>query len=339
MQNKKSVLSCIQPTGDMHFGNYFGAIKNWVALQEEFTCYYGVVDYHAMTMPYQPSKLRNASWELIFNLLATGIKVENIFVQSMIPEHAELCWIFNCVASYGQLTRMTQFKDKSKQSQETVGIDGGISVGLLDYPVLQAADILVYRAHYVPVGKDQEQHLELTRDIAQRFNNLVGKDYFILPEPLFTEIPKVMSPADPTKKMSKSLGPKHYISVFAGEEAIRKQIKSAVTDTGEVTEGVMSPGVANLFELLKAGGASDTYNALMDDYHQSKLRYVDLKNSVAEVLITISTEMIERKRELLSDKKRVKDQVKAAASQIRRVAKTTLAEVKELTGLFNAAKD
>jgi tryptophanyl-tRNA synthetase len=339
VQKEKSVLSCIQPTGDMHFGNYFGAVKNWVALQDQFTCYYGVVDYHAMTMPYQPNKLRNASWELIFNLLATGVKVENIFVQSMIPEHAELCWIFNCVASYGQLTRMTQFKDKSKQSQESSGIDGGISVGLLDYPVLQAADILVYRAHYVPVGKDQEQHLELTRDIAQRFNNLVGKDYFTLPEPLFTEIPKVMSPAEPTKKMSKSLGNKHYISVFAGEEVIRKQIKSAVTDTGEVKEGIMSPGVANLFELLKAGEALEAHNALMEDYNQSKLKYVDLKNAVADVLVDISSEMIARKQELLADKKRVKDQVKAAASQIRKVAKTTLTEVKELTGLFNAAKD
>lgn len=339
MQKEKSVLSCIQPTGDMHFGNYFGAVKNWVALQNQFTCFYGVVDYHAMTMPYQPNKLRNASWELIFNLLATGIKVENIFVQSMIPEHAELCWIFNCVASYGQLTRMTQFKDKSKQSQETSGIDGGISVGLLDYPVLQAADILVYRAHYVPVGKDQEQHLELTRDIAQRFNHLVGKEYFALPEPLFTEIPKVMSPAEPTKKMSKSLGAKHYISVFAGEEIIRKQIKSAVTDTGEATEGTMSPGVANLFELLKAGEAFDAHKSLMEDYNLSKLKYVDLKNAVADVLVEISTEMIVRKQELLADKKRVKDQVKAAASQIRKVAKTTLAEVKDLTGLFNAAKD
>ena len=211
MDNRKNVLSCIQPTGDMHFGNYFGAVKNWVNLQSDYNCFYGVVDYHAMTMPYKPKNLRNNTWELIFNLMAAGIKTEHLFIQSLIPEHAELCWIFNCFTSYGMLTRMTQFKDKSKQSEQSAGGDGFISAGLLDYPVLQAADILIYRADYVPVGKDQEQHLELTRNIAQRFNNQVGKEYFVLPETLFTEVPKVMSPADPTRKMSKSAGEKHYL--------------------------------------------------------------------------------------------------------------------------------
>ena len=151
---KKQVLSAIQPTGDMHYGNYFGAIKNWVELQENYNCTFGVVDYHAITMPYNHKKLRENTLDLIFNLLATGIQAENLFIQSLIPEHTELCWIFNCFTSYGQLTRMTQFKDKSAQNDEK-GDDGFISAGLLDYPVLQAADILIYRAEYVPVGKDQ----------------------------------------------------------------------------------------------------------------------------------------------------------------------------------------
>ncbi|MEZ4951871.1 MAG: tryptophan--tRNA ligase, partial [Saprospiraceae bacterium] len=261
---KKTVLSAIQPTGDIHYGNYFGAVKNWVDLQADYRCFYGVVDYHAMTMPYTPKKLRENTWDFIINLLAVGVKPEHLFIQSLVPEHTELCWIFNCFASYGQLTRMTQFKDKSVQSGGSE--DGFISAGLLDYPVLQAADILIYRADYVPVGKDQDQHLELTRNIAQRFNNQVGKEYFVLPETLYTETPKIASTADPTKKMSKSLGDKHHINVFGDDARIRKQVRSAVTDTGDTPEGEMSAGVANLFEMLKASGKKDEHTSLMNDY-------------------------------------------------------------------------
>jgi len=334
MSETKRVLSCIQPTGDMHFGNYFGAVKNWVKLQEQYTCYYGVVDYHAMTMPYNPKKLRNNTWELIFNLLSTGIDHERLFIQSLVPEHAELSWVLNCFTSYGQLTRMTQFKDKSAQSSEQGG-EGFISAGLLDYPVLQAADILIYRPSYVPVGKDQEQHLELTRNIAQRFNNQVGKEYFILPEPLFTEVPKVMSPADPNRKMSKSAGEKHYINLFAEEKRIRKQVRSAVTDTGETPEGEMSAGVRNLFELLKAGEAMDAYQSLQSDYEAGALKYVDLKDAVADTLVGISETVRARRAELDANKKEVKQQIKAATAAIRKEAQQTIAEVKELAGLMN----
>ena len=288
MKNRKQVLSCIQPTGDLHFGNYFGAVKNWVELQEKYDCLYGVVDYHAMTMPYNPKKLRENTWELIINLLSLGIQPENLFVQSLIPEHSELCWIFNCFTSYGMLTRMIQFKDKSAQN-ESAGGTNFISAGLLDYPVLQAADILIYKADYVPIGKDQEQHLELSRHIAQRFNNQAGKEYFVLPETLYTQVPKLMSPANPTKKMSKSLGEKHYINVFGEEAKIRKQIKSAVTDTGEESNGKMSPGVTNLFELLKACGKMKAYDSLVEDYKSSSLKYVDLKQAVADALVEISS--------------------------------------------------
>lgn len=331
---KKSVLSCIQPTGDMHFGNYFGAVQNWVRLQEEYSCRFGVVDYHAMTMPYSPKKLRENTWELIFNLLATGVKAENLFIQSLVPEHSELGWIFNCFASYGQTSRMTQFKDKSQQSEESAG--GFISVGIFDYPVLQAADILIYRADYVPVGKDQEQHLELTRNIAQRFNNVVGKEYFVLPEPLYTETPNIRSTADPERKMSKSAGEKHYISVFAEEEKIKKQVRSAVTDTGQpADDGAMSPGVANLFELLKAAGDQSGYQQLKKDYDAGALRYVELKDAVAEALVSLSNAFRNKKSELLADKKSVKEQIKASSATIRKEAQQTISEVKELSGLLN----
>jgi tryptophanyl-tRNA synthetase len=333
MKERKQILSCIQPTGDMHFGNYFGAVQNWVKLQSEYDCFYGIVDYHAMTMPYNPKKLRENVWDLIINLMASGIRPENIFIQSLVPEHAELNWIFNCFCSYGQLTRMTQFKDKSQQSKETS--DDFISTGLLTYPVLQAADILIYQADYVPVGKDQVQHLELSRNIAQRFNNQVGKEYFVLPEALLTEIPKVMSTADPTRKMSKSAGEKHYINAFADEARIRKQIRSAVTDAGDTPEGEMSPGLENLFSLLKACDQHEVYDSLMEEYNKGSLRYVELKDAVADALVAINTKLRDNKEVLLQDRKTVKQQIKASAAEIRKHAQKTIREVKELTGLQN----
>ncbi|MBK8515164.1 MAG: tryptophan--tRNA ligase [Saprospiraceae bacterium] len=332
----KTVLSAIQPTGDMHLGNYFGAVKNWVDLQDNYKCFYGVVDYHAMTMPYQVAKLRTNTWDLITNLVAVGVKPENLFIQSLVPEHTELAWIFNCFCSYGQLTRMTQFKDKSFQIKDSAK-DDFVSVALLDYPVLQTADILIYKADYVPVGKDQEQHLELARDIAQRFNHQVGKEYFILPEPLYTETPKIRSTADPTKKMSKSAGEKHFINVFAEEATIRRQIKSAVTDSGDTKSGLMAEGVQNLFELIKASGNTKAYKSLMDSYNTGMLKYVDLKQMASDSLVEMTQKFIEKKKELNADKKKLKDQVKQSSSEIRKVAQQTLREVKDLVGLLNVS--
>ncbi len=329
----KRVLSCIQPTGDIHYGNYFGAVKNWVELQETYQTIYGVVDYHAMTMPYNPKKLRENTWELIYNLMAMGIKPDNLFIQSLVPEHAELSWIFNNFASMGRVENMTQFKDKSVQSK--AGKDGFISVGLFDYPVLQAADILIYKADFVPVGEDQRQHLELTREIAQRFNNQVGKEYFVLPETLFTETPKIKSTADPSRKMSKSAGDKHNISVFAEEAVIRKRIKSAVTDTGEVVEGQMSDGIKNLFEILKAADRQDDFDSLMGDYNSGTLKYSALKDAVAEALVGLSNSFNARKKEITADKRAVKYQIKISSDNIRKIAQETIKEVKDLCGLVN----
>jgi len=334
MSGTKTVLSAIQPTGDMHLGNYFGAVKNWVALQEKYKCYYGVVDYHAMTMPYDVNKLRTNTWDLITNLVAVGVKPENLFIQSLVPEHTELGWIFNCFCSYGQLTRMTQFKDKSNQVKDG-GKEDFISVGLLDYPVLQAADILIYRADYVPVGKDQEQHLELARDIAHRFNTQVGKEYFVLPEPLYTETPKIRSTADPIKKMSKSAGEKHYINAFADEATIRRQVKSAVTDSGDTPEGTMAEGIQNLFELIKASGRITEHDELMENYLSGTLKYIDLKQVTADALVHMIAGFVEKKKEISADKRKLKDQVRQSSSEIRKRAQETIKEVKDLIGLLN----
>lgn len=329
---EKRVLSAIQPTGEMHLGNYFGAIERWVALQDDHECFYGIVNYHAMTMPYKPKKLQENTWNMVLDLLAAGIQPENLFIQSLVPEHTELNWILHCFCSYGELGRMTQFKDKSQQADTK---DSYISAGLFSYPVLQAADILMYKADFVPVGRDQDQHLELTRNIAQRFNHQVGKEYFQLPEVMYSQTPKLLSTADPNRKMSKSAGPKHFIPLFASEDQIRRQIRSAVTDTGNTPAGEMSPGVHNLFQLLKACGAMDAYQKLMTDYESQALKYVDLKSEVTEALIAFNQPMVERRQELQNRRKEVKDQIKASSAEIRKVAQTTLKEVKQLTGLMN----
>jgi tryptophanyl-tRNA synthetase len=328
----KNILSAIQPTGDLHLGNYFGAVQNWVRLQESYKCTYGVVDYHSMTMPYKPETLRENTWNMAFYLLACGIEPEHLFIQSLVPEHIELSWALGCVTSYGELSRMTQFKDKTDQLHEG-DKEAFVSSGLFIYPVLQAADILIYHADYVPVGKDQEQHLELSRDIAQRFNRQFGKEYFRHPEPLFTETPKILSLADPSKKMSKSLGEKHYVNLFGEEGRIRKQIKSAVTDTGETKSGEISPGVQNLFEILRACGNTAAHDSLMADFQSGALKYSVLKEEVADAVVALVHPFRERYAALQADKRNVKEQIQASSAEIRKRAQQTMREVRELTGL------
>ena len=334
IMSKKRVLSCIQPTGEIHLGNYFGAIKNWVDIQDKYNCVYGVVDLHAMTMPYDPKVLKENTYNMVVELLACGIdpKKSILFIQSLVPQHTELAWVFNCVTSYGELSRMTQFKDKSEllesKSKKTI-----ISTGLFTYPVLQAADILVYNADFVPVGKDQEQHLELTRNIAVRFNKQFG-EYFNEPAPLFTEVPKLMSLADPTKKMSKSLGDKHYIGLFEEEDKIRKKVRSAVTDTGNTPEGEMSPGVENLFTLLKACSKEDAVISFTQDYKAGKLRYSDLKNTTADALVELTAPFRKKKEELLKDRVYVEGIMKEHSIKAVEIATETLNNVKRLAGMF-----
>ena len=332
IKTKKQILSCIQPTGEMHLGNYFGAVKNWVKLQEIYNCLYGVVDYHAITVPYDPNKLRQLSMQLIIDLRACGVAPETLFIQSLVPEHAELAWILGAFTSYGELSRMTQFKDKSSQVKET-DKDYFVSAGLFNYPVLQAADILIYHAHYVPVGKDQEQHLELSRNIAARFNNRFNTEYFTEPKPLFTEIPKLMSLADPTKKMSKSLGVKHVIGLFEDENIIRKKVRSAVTDSGNLPDGEMSEGIANLFRLLQSCEKMEEYDHFMALHGKGELRYGDFKNAVADAIVELTDSFKAKRTDLMSNRKKVKDEVMESSANIRKLAQKTLKEVRSISGM------
>lgn len=346
---RKQVLSGIQPTGDLHLGRYFGAVKNWVDLQEKYDCIYCIVDYHALTMPFNPRTLQDQVWKLAFDLVAVGLEPKHMFIQSMIPEHTELAWIFNCLSSYGEVSRMTQFKDKSQQINEK-DKDAFISTGLFTYPVLQAADILLYHADYVPVGKDQDQHLELSRNIAQRFNQVAGQEYFVLPETLYTETPKVLSTSDPSKKMSASLGPKHYINIFSEPDVIRKQIKTAVTDSyaglGEqktisdtefsidILHKPFKAGIENLLLLLKAVAGDEVVNDMRKELN-SEPRYGYLKEILSDYLIAYTDPFRTRRKEIQVDSNYFKEKIKDASIPIRAQAQKTMTEVKELIGLTN----
>lgn len=332
---QKIILSGIQPSGEIHLGNYFGMIKNCVDLQQsaEYERLYFIADLHAMTLPYNPEHLRRNTEQMCIDLLACGIDLEKsiLFVQSLVPEHTELTWILNCVCSYGDLTRQTQFKDKSEQLAEKQTGDKFLSAGLFTYPVLQAADILIYRATHVPVGKDQEQHLELSRTIAERFNMRFG-EYFPEPQALFADTLKILSLADPTKKMSKSLGEKHVVGLFEDEAAIRKKVRSAVTDSGEASNE-MSAGVKNLFVLLKACGKIEIGNQLLKEYDNGNRQYAPLKAAVADALVEMTNEFRMRRSEYMSDRKAVLNRVRESSTRAREIAQTTLKEVRRLTGL------
>ena len=329
---KKNILSCIQPTGQIHLGNYLGAIQNYVKLQADYECVYGVVDYHAMTMPYNPEELKKNTLNMVIALVACGVNIENIFVQSLVPEHTELAWILGCVCAYNELTRQTQFKDKSNQLEENTS-GTFITSGLFTYPVLQAADILMYHPHFVPVGKDQEQHIELSRNVANRFNYQFQTEYFPEPKSLFTEIPKVLSLADPSKKMSKSLGEKHCLFLFEEESTLRKKIKTAVTDVGDTPEGQMSPGVENLFSIIKALGNQALYDSLMQEYLTTGKMYGKLKEGVAETVVPFTNQLKEKRNEVLEDKDFL-EKVRHSSAEIRKKAQKTLREVREITGLM-----
>jgi tryptophanyl-tRNA synthetase len=330
------VFSGIQPSGDLHIGNWFGAIQNWVRLQDDYDCIYCVVDYHAITDQFGPEaeRYRAAKGEslpertlrMAGDLIACGIDPGRsiLFVQSHVPEHTELAWVFACIASYGDLTRMTQFKDKSDRSAY-------VSVGLFSYPVLQAADILLYRASRVPVGEDQVQHLELARRIGRRFNSLVGVDYFPEVEPLLTQGKRVMSPADPTQKMSKSLGPKHYIGLMEDPKLSAKKIRSAVTDVGLEAGQDMSPGVANLIGLLRLSAPPSTVQEYVARHEAGELLYGDLKQAVADHLESALAPIRERRAELADAE--IVEILEDGARRATAIARETMTEVRELVGV------
>lgn len=325
---KKRVFSGVQPTGNLHIGNYLGALKNFVRLQHEYECIFGVVDLHAITVQQDPAALRAKIEEIAAIFLAAGIdpEVASIVAQSDVPPHAELGWLLTCVTPVGWLYRMTQFKSKS-ESQETIGS------GLLMYPVLMAADILLYNAAVVPVGDDQAQHLELTRDIAQRFNALYGET-FVMPE---TKLPmagaRVMGLDDPEKKMSKSAeGVNHAVALLDPPAVIQKKILRATTDSNPAVDfETMGPGVANLLDIYRAfDGTSD--EALRAEF--SGMRYGDLKKRVAGMVIAHLEPFQKRYQEITKEPGYVAGVLRSGAERVMPIAQGTLEKAKSRMGVY-----
>ncbi len=320
----------MQPSGNLHIGNYLGALKNWVQIQHDYQAIFCIVDLHAITVPQDPAELRAKIVELAALYLAAGIdpKETTIMVQSAVPAHTELAWMLTCVTPVGWLQRMTQFKAKTAD-QET------ISDGLLQYPVLMAADILLYNAAIVPVGDDQSQHVELTRDIAQRFNSLYGET-FVVPQ---TSLPsvgaRVMGLDDPEKKMSKSAtGSGHAVALLDPPATIRKKIMRATTDSAPAVDfAVLGPGVANLLNIHQAfsGWSADQMRA-----HFEGMRYGDLKKQVAEMVVSQVEPLQKRYHEIVSEKGYVDSVLREGAERIAPIANRTVEEVKRRMGLHTA---
>lgn len=328
--NRERVVSGAKPTGELHLGNLLGATRVWVDLQSSYECFYFVADLHALTEPWDPVALRRHTLKLAGDLLAAGIDPDRsiLFVQSHVPAHTELAWIFGALTSYGDLLRMTQFKEKRDRAQSE---EEFVSVGLFDYPVLQAADVLAYRGAKVPVGEDQLQHLELARRIAHRFNTRFGV-FFPEPEPILSETPRVMSLADPVRKMSKSLGPEHAIGIMEEEESIWKRVRAAVTDVGPRGVGeAMSPGVANLFQLLRASAPATVVERFIDEHRRGVLKYESLKRAVFEQLMILLGPVRERRRQISDGE--IEVVLAGGAQRATTVAEATLREVRRRVGI------
>ncbi|MFA6106023.1 MAG: tryptophan--tRNA ligase [Patescibacteria group bacterium] len=325
--SKPIIVSGIQPTGNLHIGNYLGAIKNWVGLQNsgKYDMYIFIADLHALTGLQTSDERRKQILATAAELIAVGIdpKKTTFFIQSDVKEHTELSWILSNVTNVNELERMTQYKDKSERQHNN------INAGLLTYPILQAADILLYKGALVPIGQDQIQHLELTNDIARWFNNRYGATFNIV-KPLLTHIPKVMSLLEPTKKMSKSLGHGHVIDLCDEPEVITEKIKKAVTAT---EGGVGAPGVQNLLSLLKEFGDEKIHSKFVGDEKNKIIRYGDLKQALAEAISAYFADFRKKRTTLLKDDKKLKTILKKGATTAEKVAKTTIKEVRNKVGL------
>jgi tryptophanyl-tRNA synthetase len=337
---KPRVFSGVQPTGNLHIGNYLGAIKNFVKLQHDYDCIFCVVDLHAITVYQDPAELRAKILEIAALFLAAGIdpKAASLMVQSTVPAHAELSWLLTCVTPIGWLQRMTQFKAKASQWKDRVDSAqddqmASVGDGLLQYPVLMAADILLYQAAIVPVGDDQAQHLELTRDIAQRFNSLYG-DTFVVPA---TKLPsvgaRIMGLDDPTKKMSKSAqGAGHGVALLDPPDVARKKIMRAVTDTQPAVDFAnLGAGVQNLLGIFQA------FSEWTDDQMQAHFhgkRYGDLKKEVAAMVLSHLEPFQQRYRDITADPSYLASVLRDGAGRIAPIANSTVRTVKERMGLY-----
>ncbi len=323
------VFSGIRPTGNIHIGNYLGAVKQWISLQEKNECIFCVVDLHAITTPYIKEEIQKNIFETAIIYLAAGVNPEKsiIFVQSQVKEHTELCWLLNTITPMGELQRMTQFKEKAKKHKEYV------NAGLLNYPILMASDILLYKTELVPVGKDQEQHVELARTIAKKFNQNFGK-IFTEPKSLIPDSgAKIMSLQDPKKKMSKTDDPKSYISLFDSPEDIQKKIMSSATDSGKgiVYNITKKPGISNLLTI---------YSLLANRPVQSIEKqfkgkgYADFKKSLAKTTIDYLEPFRRKQKELLLRDVYVQEILKKGQTRAQAIAQSTMQEVREKMGLI-----
>jgi tryptophanyl-tRNA synthetase len=325
----KTVFSGIQPSGELHLGNYLGAIRNWVALQGQYHCFFCVVDYHAITQTYEVKDMASRVFDMVVDLLALGIDPEKstLFVQSMVPEHTELAWIFDSVTGFGDLERMTQFKDKAQNQPDN------INVGLFQYPVLQTADILLYKAQLVPVGADQVQHIELARRIARSFNHRWGK---IFPEcePLLSSTPKILG-LDGQAKMSKSLG--NTIGLAESEKSIRKKLRAAATDPARVQRtDPGNPDVCNIHTLHTFFSDEATLAWVRDGCTTAGIGCVDCKDKLADNLTAHFAPYRDKRAALLADPAQVHAILRAGAEKARAVARATMSEVRAKLGLYGA---
>ncbi|MBE6749572.1 MAG: tryptophan--tRNA ligase [Ruminococcaceae bacterium] len=316
--NKKKVLSCIQPSGMLTLGNYLGALKNWVAMQDEFDCTFAVADLHAITVRQEPAALRQQIYSTYALLLALGIDPEKntVFIQSHVPFHTQLSWLLSCNTQFGEMARMTQFKDKSQKHPENV------NVGLFSYPVLMAADILLYKPDFVPVGADQKQHLEIARDIATRFNNIYG-DVFTIPEPYIPKTgARVMSLQDPAKKMSKSdENANAWVAILDSKDDIIRKFKRAVTDSeAAVRFREEQPGISNLITIYSAVTGKTTEE--IEKEFEGK-GYGDFKLAVGETVADTLAPIKQRYDEIIKDKKALEQLYTEGAMKAEYVAKKT----------------
>src|SRR3989344_5357576 len=322
------IFSGIQPTNQLHIGNYLGAIKQWVQLQKDNECIYCIVDLHALTIPYDPKTLQQKIKETAIAMMAAGIDPEKsiVFVQSQVKEHAELGWLFNTITPLGELTRMTQYKDKSKKFKDN------INAGLLDYPVLQAADVLLYKGEAVPVGKDQEQHIELMRSLAKKFNQKFGQTFKEPESLILKEGSKIMSLTDPKKKMSKSDEPKSCIFLFDAPEDITKKIMSATTDSGKDIKYNITKksGISNLLTIYSLLSGKTTQE--LEKEFKGK-NYGEFKKSLAEVVVNYLEPFRRKQKELASREAYIQEILKKGQDRAQIIAKATMQEVKEKMGL------
>ncbi len=327
--DKKVIFSGIQPSGIITLGNYIGAVKNWSALQDKYACIYSVVDMHAITVRQTPADLRRRSLETLAIIIACGVDPEKslLFIQSHVPQHAQLAWVLNCYTMFGELSRMTQFKDKSQRHADN------INAGLFDYPVLMAADILLYQADLVPVGVDQKQHLELARNIAERFNGLYSPT-FVVPEGYIPPVgAKVMSLTDPTRKMSKSdENPKSYVSIIDDEATIIKKFKSAVTDSDmEIAFKDGKDGINNLLTIYSAVTGKTIADAEKEFAGQG---YGIFKQAVGEAVAAHLKPIRETYNDLLNNKDYLEKIYKTSAEQASAIAERTLRKVYKKIGFI-----